>query len=116
MIALSGIVVRNSIILIDFIHHALRRGLPLPMALVESGAVRLRPILLTAGAALLGSWIITLDPIFSGLAWSLIFGVFASTPFTLVVIPVVYWLIYGRNAAGHEKQFREMGSREVGRE
>jgi multidrug efflux pump subunit AcrB len=106
MIALSGIVVRNSIILIDFIHHALRRGLPLQIALVESGAVRLRPILLTAGAALLGSWIITLDPIFSGLAWSLIFGVFASTPFTLVVIPVVYWLIYGRDAAGHEKQFQ----------
>jgi multidrug efflux pump subunit AcrB len=106
MIALSGIVVRNSIILIDFIHHALRRGLPLQIALVESGAVRLRPILLTAGAALLGSWIITLDPIFSGLAWSLIFGVFASTPFTLVVIPVVYWLIYGRDAGGHEKQFQ----------
>ncbi len=105
MIALAGIVVRNSIILIDFIHHALRRGLPLQEALVESGAVRLRPILLTAGAAMLGSWIITLDPIFSGLAWSLIFGVFASTPFTLVVIPVVYWLIYGRDAARHERRF-----------
>ncbi len=96
MIALAGIVVRNSIILIDFIHHAEKRGLALKDALIESGAVRLRPILLTAGAALLGNWIITLDPIFSGLAWSIIFGVFASTAFTLVVIPVVYWLIYGK--------------------
>jgi multidrug efflux pump subunit AcrB len=96
MIALAGIVVRNSIILIDFIQHATKRGLPLQEALVESGAVRLRPILLTAGAALLGNWIITLDPIFSGLAWSIIFGVFASTGFTLIVIPVVYWLFYGK--------------------
>ncbi len=98
MIALAGIVVRNSIILIDFIHHGVKRGLSLEDALIESGAVRLRPILLTAGAALLGNWIITLDPIFSGLAWSIIFGVFASTAFTLIVIPVVYWLIYGKKA------------------
>ncbi|MEJ2201672.1 MAG: efflux RND transporter permease subunit, partial [Desulfuromonadaceae bacterium] len=101
MIALAGIVVRNSIILIDFIQHAVKRGLPLQDALVESGAVRLRPILLTAGAALLGNWIITLDPIFSGLAWSIIFGVFASTGFTLLVIPVVYWLIYGKQTRSH---------------
>jgi len=106
MIALAGIVVRNSIILIDFIHHALKRGLPLKEAIIESGAVRLRPIVLTAGAALLGNWIITLDPIFSGLAWSIIFGVFASTAFTLVVIPLVYWLIYGRDAARHERSFQ----------
>ncbi len=106
MIALAGIVVRNSIILIDFIHHALRRGVPLKEAIIESGAVRLRPILLTAGAALLGNWVITLDPIFSGLAWSIIFGVFASTGFTLVVIPVVYWLIYGRKAEQHARRFQ----------
>ncbi|OHB33062.1 MAG: acriflavine resistance protein B [Desulfuromonadaceae bacterium GWC2_58_13] len=99
MIALAGIVVRNSIILIDFIQHATKRGLPLQEALIESGAVRLRPILLTAGAALLGNWIITLDPIFSGLAWSIIFGVFASTGFTLIVIPIVYWLFYGKQEA-----------------
>jgi multidrug efflux pump subunit AcrB len=105
MIALAGIVVRNSIILIDFIHHALRRGTPLKEAIIESGAVRLRPILLTAGAALLGNWIITLDPIFSGLAWAIIFGVFASTAFTLVVIPVVYWLVYGRRAEEHARRF-----------
>ena len=106
MIALAGIVVRNSIILIDFIHHALKRGAALEEALIESGAVRLRPILLTAGAALLGNWIITLDPIFSGLAWSIIFGVFASTGFTLLVIPVVYWLIYGKKAEQHARSFR----------
>jgi multidrug efflux pump subunit AcrB len=106
MIALAGIVVRNSIILIDFIHHALKRGVPLRDALVESGAVRLRPILLTAGAALLGNWVITLDPIFSGLAWSIIFGVFASTAFTLLVIPVVYWLIYGRDPEAHVRRFQ----------
>ncbi|HPA48496.1 MAG TPA: hypothetical protein PK395_22220, partial [bacterium] len=58
-------------------------------------AVRLRPILLTAGTTLLGNWVITLDPIFSGLAWSIIFGIFASTAFTLLVIPVVYNLVYG---------------------
>jgi len=106
MIALAGIVVRNSIILIDFIHHSLKRGVPLREALVESGAVRLRPILLTAGAALLGNWVITLDPIFSGLAWSIIFGVFASTAFTLIVIPVVYWLIYGRDPETHARRFQ----------
>jgi multidrug efflux pump subunit AcrB len=105
MIALAGIVVRNSIILIDFIHHALRRGTPLKEAILESGAVRLRPILLTAGAALLGNWIITLDPIFSGLAWAIIFGVFASTAFTLIVIPVVYWLVYGRDPEKHARRF-----------
>ncbi len=105
MIALAGIVVRNSIILIDFIHNGLRSGLPLKDALIESGAVRLRPIVLTAGAALLGNWVITLDPIFSGLAWSIIFGVFASTAFTLVVIPVVYWLIYGKKAEKHARSF-----------
>ncbi len=107
MIALAGIVVRNSIILIDFIHNSLRKGLSLQDAIVESGAVRLRPILLTAACALLGNWIITLDPIFSGLAWSIIFGVFASTAFTLVVIPVFYWLVFGKNAEEHARRFRE---------
>jgi multidrug efflux pump subunit AcrB len=106
MIALAGIVVRNSIILIDFIHHAMQRGLPLKEAIIESGAVRLRPILLTAGAALLGNWIITLDPIFSGLAWAIIFGVFASTAFTLIVIPIVYWLIYGKKAEQHARRYQ----------
>ena len=95
MIALAGIVVRNGIILIDFIRLQVKLGRPLREAILESGAVRLRPIVLTAGTTMLGAWPITLDPIFSGLAWSLIFGLFVSTAFTLVVIPVVYHLIYG---------------------
>ena len=100
MIALAGIVTRDAIILVDFIHHSLARGRSLFDAIMESRVVRLRPILLTAGAAMLGAWPITLDPIFSGLAWALIFGLFASTLFTLFVIPVSYWLLY-HNKPGH---------------
>ncbi len=96
MIALSGIVVRNAIILIDFIRTQVKLGKNLMDAIVESGAVRFRPIFLTAGTTTLGAWPITLDPIFSGLAWSIIFGMIVSTAFTLVVIPVVYYLIYGK--------------------
>ncbi len=100
MIALAGIVTRDSIILVDFIHLSLARGRSLFDAIMESRVVRLRPILLTAGAAMLGAVPIIIDPIFSGLAWSLIFGLFASTLFTLFVIPVVYWLLYA-NKPGH---------------
>jgi multidrug efflux pump subunit AcrB len=95
MIALAGIVVRNSIILIDFIEN-IYRGNPdisLTDAIIEAGATRLNPIFLTAASAVLGSAMIVLDPIFSGLAWSFIFGIIASTLFSLVVIPVVYFLI-----------------------
>ena len=95
MIALAGIVVRNSVVLINFIHHGQAEGLPLKEAVIRSVAVRTRPILLTAGTTLLGNWVITLDPIFSGLAWAIIFGILTSTVFTLLVIPVVYWLLYG---------------------
>jgi multidrug efflux pump subunit AcrB len=63
-------------------------------AIIESGAVRFRPIFLTTGTTMLGAWPITLDPIFSGLAWSLIFGLLVSTAFTLVVIPAAYYLVY----------------------
>jgi multidrug efflux pump subunit AcrB len=100
MIALSGIVTRDSIILVDFIHLSLSRGRSLFDAIMESRVVRLRPILLTASAAMLGAVPIIIDPIFSGLAWSLIFGLFASTLFTLFVIPVSYWLLYA-NKPGH---------------
>ena len=94
MIALAGIVVRNSIILIDFIERIRTRGdVTLAEALIEAGSIRLRPIFLTAGAAMFGAFVIILDPIFSGLAWSFIFGIFASTLFSLLVIPVVYFLI-----------------------
>jgi multidrug efflux pump subunit AcrB len=93
MIALGGIVVRNSIVLIEFIQQSLEADKPLREAILESGAVRMRPILLTAATTALGAWPITLDPIFSGLAWALIFGLFASTAFTLVVVPVIYYML-----------------------
>jgi multidrug efflux pump subunit AcrB len=96
MIALAGIVVRNSVVLIDFIHMAQGEGLSLRESIIRSVAVRTRPILLTAGTTLLANWVITLDPVFSGLAWSIIFGILSSTVFTLVVIPVTYWLLYGK--------------------
>jgi multidrug efflux pump subunit AcrB len=100
MIALAGIVVRNSLILVEFVHMALQEGKSLREALLQAGAVRMRPIFLTAGTTLLGNLVITLDPIFSGLAWAVIFGILASTLFTLFVIPVLYSLIYA-NKPGH---------------
>jgi multidrug efflux pump subunit AcrB len=100
MIALAGIVTRDSIILVDFIHLSLARGLSLFDAIMESRVVRLRPILLTAATAMLSAAPIAIDPIFSGLAWSLIFGLLASTAFTLFVIPIAYWLLYA-NKPGH---------------
>jgi multidrug efflux pump subunit AcrB len=100
MIALAGIVVRNSMILIEFIHMALRQGKSLRQALLQAGAVRIRPIFLTAGTTLLGNMVITLDPIFNGLAWAIIFGIAASTLFTLFVIPVLYSLVFA-SKKGH---------------
>lgn len=100
MIALAGIAVRNAILLIEFVHEDLKRGAALRDALLTAGAVRFRPIFLTAGTAMLAAWPITLDPIFSGLAWALIFGLFVSTAFTLLVIPVTYDLVYAR-VPGH---------------
>jgi multidrug efflux pump subunit AcrB len=96
MIALGGIVIRNSLVLIEFIQDSLQKNIPVKEAIVQSGAVRMRPILLTAATTGLGAWPITLDPIFSGLAWALIFGLFASTLFTLLVIPVTYYAVYGK--------------------
>ncbi|NDV23237.1 efflux RND transporter permease subunit [Desulfovibrio sp. JC022] len=92
MIALGGIVIRNSLVLIDFIRQSVAEGMKLKDAIIKSGSVRLRPIVLTAATTALGAWPITLDPIFSGLAWALIFGLFASTLFTLLVIPVGYYV------------------------
>ncbi len=96
-IALAGIVVRNSIILVDFILMRKKEGAPLKDSIIEAGAVRLRPIVLTAAAAIVGSAVILLDPIFQGLAISLLFGVFASTTLTLGVIPVLYYMLEKRN-------------------
>ncbi len=99
VIALAGIVVRNSVVLIDFMDMARAEGQSLEDAVIGSVAVRTRPILLTAGTTLLGNWVITLDPVFSGLAWAIIFGIFASTVFTLVVIPTSYWLLNRQTAS-----------------
>jgi multidrug efflux pump subunit AcrB len=112
MIALSGIVTRDSIILMDFIHLSLS-GRTLFDAMMESRVVRLRPILLTASAAMLGAVPIIIAPIFSGLAWSLIFGLFASTLFTLFVIPVAYWLL-NANTPGHGLPQSSMEQEDLG--
>jgi len=93
MIALGGIVIRNSLVLIEFIQEELKQGAELKEAILQSGAIRMRPILLTAATTALGAWPITLDPVFSGLAWALIFGLLASTAFTLIVIPVTYFAL-----------------------
>ncbi len=94
-IALAGIIVRNSILLVDFIQHQESEGVPLLEAVIRAGAIRTRPILLTAAALMVGAFVIILDPIFQGLAVSLLFGVGASTVLTLVVIPVLYYLWIG---------------------
>ena len=91
MIALAGIIVRNSILLVDFVNQQVREGLPFGEALIRAAAVRAKPIGLTALAAMIGAAFILDDPIFNGLAISLIFGIFVSTVLTLVVIPVLYY-------------------------
>ncbi|MGF1644757.1 MAG: efflux RND transporter permease subunit [Thiotrichales bacterium] len=91
MIALAGIIVRNSILLVDFINEQVRGGMELQKAVVEAGAVRAKPIVLTGLAAMLGAFFILDDPIFSGLAIALIFGLLVSTVLTLIVIPVLYY-------------------------
>ncbi len=94
-IALSGIIVRNSILLVDFIQLQERANVPLKDAVIRAGAIRTRPILLTAAALMVGAFVIILDPIFQGLAVSLLFGVGASTLLTLIVIPVLYYHMTG---------------------
>ncbi|WP_447736199.1 efflux RND transporter permease subunit [Rhodanobacter soli] len=92
MIALAGIIVRNSILLIDFINHALAAGQPLREAVINAAAVRAKPIVLTGVAAMIGGFFILDDPIFQGLAVSLIFGILVSTALTLLVIPLLYYV------------------------
>ena len=94
MIALAGIIVRNSILLVDFIRQQIREGMALREAIIQSAAVRAKPIALTGLAAMLGALFILDDPIFNGLAISLIFGIFVSTLLTLVVIPVLYYAAF----------------------
>ena len=90
-IALAGVMVRNSILLVDFINIRLKEKVPLKQAIIEAGAVRTTPILLTAGAVALGAIIILFDPIFQGLAISLIGGTITSTFLTLLVVPLLYF-------------------------
>jgi multidrug efflux pump subunit AcrB len=94
MIALAGIIVRNSILLVDFIELETARGVPFAQAVVQSASVRAQPIALTGLAAMMGAFFILDDPIFNGLAISLIFGIAVSTMLTLVVIPVLYYAVY----------------------
>ena len=101
MIALAGIIVRNSILLVDFINHSLAAGLSLEQAVIEAGAVRAKPIILTALAAMLGAFFILSDPIFQGLAVSLVFGVMVSTVLTLLVIPLLYYAWLSRRDERH---------------
>jgi multidrug efflux pump subunit AcrB len=96
MIALAGIIVRNSILLVDFINLEVAKGATLENAVVHSAVTRAQPIVLTALAAMLGALFILDDPIFNGLAISLIFGIFVSTLLTLVVIPLLYYTAYRR--------------------
>ena len=93
MIALAGIIVRNSILLVDFIDQQVADGMDLKQAVIEAAAVRARPITLTALAATMGAMFILDDPIFNGLAIALIFGILVSTLLTLIVIPVVYYAL-----------------------
>lgn len=92
MIALAGVMVRNSVLLIDFIEIRLNEGVPLKQAIIEAGAVRTTPILLTTGAVVIGASIILFDPIFQGLAISLVFGAVVSTVLTLLVVPIIYYI------------------------
>jgi multidrug efflux pump subunit AcrB len=99
MIALAGIIVRNSILLVDFIGLQVSQGVPLADAVVRSAATRAQPIVLTGLAAMLGALFILDDPIFNGLAISLVFGILVSTALTLVVIPLLYFVACKRQAA-----------------
>jgi multidrug efflux pump subunit AcrB len=91
MIALAGIIVRNSILLVDFINVEVAQGRDLADAVIGAAAVRARPIALTAVAAMIGAFFILDDPIFNGLAVSLIFGILVATVLTLVLIPILYF-------------------------
>ena len=104
MIALAGIIVRNSILLVDSIQQQVAQGFALERAVVHASAVRARPIILTGLAAMLGAFFILDDPIFGGLAVALIFGILVSTLLTLVVIPVVYYAYHYANPSAAQRQ------------
>jgi multidrug efflux pump subunit AcrB len=93
-IALAGIVVRNSILLVDFIQLEWRDKGELRQALIMAGAVRFRPIVLTAAAVVVGSFVMVFDPIFQGLAIAMMFGAVASTALTLIIVPLLYYELF----------------------
>ena len=107
-IALAGIIVRNSIILIDFAEMKRREGMPLDEAIIEAGAVRFRPMLLTGAAVVVGSFVIVFDPIFQGLALAMMFGEIASTTLSRVTIPILYYLVQSRKERHHAGEEEEM--------
>jgi multidrug efflux pump subunit AcrB len=100
MIALAGIIVRNSILLVDFINQEITAGQPLAQAVMRAASIRARPIVLTGLAAMIGAFFIIDDPIFNGLAISLIFGILVSTALTLLLIPLLYYGYIKRSHAG----------------
>jgi multidrug efflux pump subunit AcrB len=106
-IALAGVVVRNSILLVDFVNLELEAGEQLETAIIKAGAVRFRPIVLTAASLVVGGAVILLDPIFQGLALALISGVVVATLLTLVVIPLLYYMYL--KTVGPEKVVRIEG-------
>jgi multidrug efflux pump subunit AcrB len=114
-IALAGIV-RNSILLVDFIQIQQQDGVPLREAIIRAGTIRTRPILLTAAALMVGAFVIILDPIFQGLAVSLLFGVGAATLLTLVVIPVLYYTLVGQRPAMPPSPDQEQNGRPLDHE
>ena len=102
MIALAGVMVRNSVLLIDFIEIRLKDGIPLKQAIIDAGAVRTTPILLTTGAVVIGASVILFDPIFQGLAISLVGGAIVSTILTLFVVPLVYYIVERKKWANNK--------------
>jgi len=107
-IALAGIIVRNSIILIDFAEMKRREGMALDAAIIEAGAVRFRPMLLTGAAVVVGSFVIVFDPIFQGLALAMMFGEIASTTLSRVTIPILYYMVQEWKERHHINQAKEV--------
>jgi multidrug efflux pump subunit AcrB len=106
-IALAGIIVRNSIILIDFAEMKRREGMALDEAIIEAGAVRFRPMLLTGAAVVVGSFVILFDPIFQGLALAMMFGEIASTTLSRVTIPILYYMVQNWKERHHINGIKE---------
>ena len=104
-IALAGIIVRNSIILIDFAEMKRREGMALDEAIIEAGAVRFRPMLLTGAAVVVGSFVIVFDPIFQGLALAMMFGEIASTTLSRVTIPILYYMVQNWKEKREKRNF-----------